>query len=783
VKNLYWIGARESDIYDTGVFFKGSVTFFGEGVNGNCSLSKQHNKRLNHNIVTKEQTEFVSIEQQRIMETDSNALFMSYNPKQVYLCPQSIIDRTCCLNSLELLTFTSEKIRFRNWAKKIVPTFHSEVCKGQDITYSQLAQKYPEAKKFVIQSNIASGGYGTIVMDADNAATIQSTIVSDDIYLVSPYMDNNISINIHAIIYDNEVVLTPASIQIMVLFENKLLYRGADFISYKDIESSIREKFVQDTISLCKELQKIGYRGVCGIDAMIVNDVAFFMEINNRFQGSTPLINRALHENNYPSIQELNFDAFHHKKASVDISQLEVCYSNYVYINYEDELHSAHIYKRLHTCNHVVEVIRDGYSDHDYKEKEAYLYKVIFNTNITSIAPNQYVRLHQNIVEPDQPWNDKINRGDRIALKIALMNQGIILSEEARQAIAQKGGIQDGVNSAVDITIDNIIVNCPRGIKFTELSPFQVRYDDEANALQLFYYDVYVENVLIPIRDSLRNKETKKHHIAYDKICLLATDRLRIQHSSFCVFKENHIECKFCEVSSPIKSFDIEDVVEVVDAYFDATYLPFRHILVGGLSGNNGEEKDELLSIISYVRTKTTMPIYLMCLPPTNMKDIEDYYEAGVTEVSYNIELYDRKLAAQIMPGKGKIPIDNYLTALKESVRYWGNTGDVRTAFVVGLESFDSLLNGITTVCALGVAPILSIFRPIPGTYLHHIIPPSNQELYDLYIAAEHICHNYNLRLGPSCVYCQNNTLSFPVHNSTIGEETYGKYNKQLSTS
>ena len=112
------------------------------------------------------------------------------------------------------------------------------------------------------------------------------------------------------------------------------------------------------------------------------------------------------------------------------------------------------------------------------------------------------------------------------------------------------------------------------------------------------------------------------------------------------------------------------------------------------------------------------------------------------------------------MPGKGNIPLSTYLSALERSVQLLGANNSVRTAFVVGLESIESTLEGIERVCRMGVSPILSVFRPIPGTEMENQIIPSNESLYDLYIRAKKICEKYNLELGPSCPYCQNNTLA-----------------------
>ena len=103
-----------------------------------------------------------------------------------------------------------------------------------------------------------------------------------------------------------------------------------------------------------------------------------------------------------------------------------------------------------------------------------------------------------------------------------------------------------------------------------------------------------------------------------------------------------------------------------------------------------------------------------------------------------------------------------YFDAFDEAVTLWGRTGNVRTLFIAGLETKESLLQGIEAVCAHGVMPILSVFRALNNTIMEDNVPPSNEWLYDLYAKGEAICNRYNLHLGPSCPACQNNTLSLP---------------------
>ena len=100
-------------------------------------------RRINHNIVTEEQIQFVYDEQIKIME-DPDARFMSYNPILCYESPDvgAIKERTDCLNSKELLQELENKRKFRELAGQTVKVLQSRVLKGKECDFEKLAGIY-----------------------------------------------------------------------------------------------------------------------------------------------------------------------------------------------------------------------------------------------------------------------------------------------------------------------------------------------------------------------------------------------------------------------------------------------------------------------------------------------------------------------------------------------------------------------------------------------------------------------------------------------------------------
>lgn len=755
------IGPREQDFFFTNNFFSGSITLYGSGKNGNIAYATSKKYRINHNVFSQEQTDFINDNMINMIKKNPNVRFMSYDPNLVFLCNAEIVKRTVCLNDKVLMDTLNNKISFRKWAGDVCTVHHSKLLHGYECTYENLCNLIPNYNRYVIQMNSASGGEGTYILAEKSHAITERKIKKEEVYLVSGYEENNIPVNMHAIIYNDDILLFPASIQIMQFHEDKLLYQGADFEAINQIDENDLNTFVENVRKVCKKLQQEGYRGVTGIDAMIVDGQTYILEMNNRFQGSTMLLNLALKDAGLPSMQEFNYEAFCEDVPRRSFNSLEVPYSMFIYMaNEKGEVSETH--KRNFALESTLIGCYDDGLNVEWKiAPHATLERMVFRTNIVSITPEAKVALHPNINDMNTEWYDEIvQKGNKLYLKIALINHGVVISEEAKEYLMKDGGIREAVYNAVDIYLDDIVVNSAVSVKLTALSPFNIQLENDK--LSLYCCNARLQTIEIQRADYIREKKTSRGATVKD-ICLLATDRVRIQHSRNCCFKRCEKGCDFCEVENHEIPFEMEDIFESIDYYIDSEYN-FRHFLIGGRSDDACHEAKEILQILRHINERGNWPVYIMCIPPLDTKVLDQFHDAHVTEVAFNIELWDRKLARKWMPGKGAIPLERYLKMLQYATELWGRDGDVRTAFIVGLESKDSLLEGIEKVCSLGVAPILSVFRPIPGTKGENIAPPTDTELLGIYMKAKKICEKYGLALGPKCVPCQNNTLSMPSY-------------------
>lgn len=753
MRKLYWVGTRESDIEDTMGLFNGSITIFGSNSNGNISYCTD-NIRINHNISNKECDQFFIETLEGLCEKDKDVQFVFYNPAIAYQYSEIIQLHTLCLNSLSILDTLSNKYRSRLILKNIVDTVPYIVLKGSECSYDNLCNCFSGYDEFIIQKAISAGGEGTFHI---NKHTYNNFIDADEEYLVSPYIKDSISVNTHVVISDKQILHFPSSVQIITEIENKLLYCGADFICYRTLPVNLSSNIEKTVKKIGEFVQKKGYRGILGIDFIVKDEQIYFMEFNTRFQASSHLINKALHENGQPTLQKMNLMAF--SSETIEVDPFEVNYSSYIYTTGNI---SKERLKKIINSKEISHIHVDGFNvtKNIYpKEKNIYLNRCIFSRNICALNNGKMI-LHPNIyVEDIKSLLYAENPHYKEHIKISLLNHGVNLSDSALKLAMNYGKIKEAVFDAIDIIIFNkVYVNVPCSCKFNTFSPFTIENEDDKFILQFDGKNISnVEIYFVP--DELLNKYTKSG-VPYDSIINLATDRIRINPAPVCYYKHQGLQCKFCNLPNDNIPYDITDIKEVID--YCLTNVKFEHFLIGGGTYSIDEDGWNIIEdITQYIRKKCNKNIYLMSIPPKDNSFLDRLKESGITEVAFNLEMFNRNLAKHHMPGKGIISEKQYMSALSHSVSLWGNTGNVRSLLIYGFDTNYDFLEGIEKLCKLGVEPIISIFRPLNNTEFSELNPPPTLDIIAIYNNCQRLVKNYSMILGPDCPMCQNNTLSF----------------------
>lgn len=754
IKDLYWVGIRQSEIETVSNMFTGSVCLFGENKPNNFVFE---HKRCNQNIITDEMHNYYSETLKYIINQNPNSKFMFYNQNKAFNYGSEVLKHSICCNDKMLLDNLSNKI----WVRKIfsqiikaIPSIEMEFTRNNILKASEF---FGKTKKLILQRPISGGGTGTFLYDSENDATTKE-LKENERVLVSPYMDNSFSANTTLVIGAKNYLILPSSLQVIEQINNKFLYRGADYIAFSKLDNKLQEKVRQNADKIARYLKSLGYRGVIGIDFIIDrNNEVYFIELNNRFQASTDLLNIAISED--VSVQMLNFMAF--KGDFLPEIDAKINFSSYFYYNESpcnfSDLKSKHdAYSRQLSndeINGCYSLLLDGFDANAPLSDYCYGFKVNFNKQICMPSPDGQLWINEN-VSYVKPKLYSCYKNDLLKLKIALLNQGVCLAAEISSDV--KAAVYKSIDIQIDFNGKKVTLNCPYKINFSQISPFFVDKDLNLTYAGQVLFKIEIDKSGIPA--TAKTSSGKQ----ISQVVYMSEDRLRIKTMSGCDFKRANAGCDFCNNPSNCIYFDLADVTESID-YAVALYgKKIRHFLIGGGTDFREIYWELVENIINYIHSRKEFPqeITLM-VAPFNTSKLEKLKQLFVTDFSVNIEIYDDKLANRLMKGKG-IKRQLYFDFFREAKGDWQTYGDLRSMIMVGLESTENLFKLVGELVSLGVQPVLSIFRPLPQTPMENNIMPPNDYLEKIYYKSLDICRKTNplYNLGPKCSACKNNVLA-----------------------
>ena len=142
--------------------------------------------------------------------------------------------------------------------------------------------------------------------------------------------------------------------------------------------------------------------------------------------------------------------------------------------------------------------------------------------------------------------------------------------------------------------------------------------------------------------------------------------------------------------------------------------------------GNTLEEDRGALEYIDYVdkiisiRKDAKIAIEI---PPPEVRAQEEVFKKlkdhGVDSITINIEFWNDEKRRELMPIKGYINKEEYISAYKVALKYFGKN-KVTCGFIVGLEDKKYTKLGIDTLASLGVITEVYPFKPNSGSVLEN---------------------------------------------------------------
>lgn len=208
----------------------------------------------------------------------SNLKFYFYDQYLAHKINNFINIKDCVIgvNPANALTWLNNKSITSKWIRNIVRTPETIVLSNEEIELNHLKNIFWGFKRFVAQNMVSSCGHKTFLIDENHT----SSKLENDLYIVSPYYEPSLSVNITSIVFQNDFCIFPVSIQIVEEENGNLLYKGSDFLGVRLIPQKILCKLEKAVYKILKQMTFLEYHGICGIDFLISNDEIYFLEIN-----------------------------------------------------------------------------------------------------------------------------------------------------------------------------------------------------------------------------------------------------------------------------------------------------------------------------------------------------------------------------------------------------------------------------------------------------------------------------------------------------------------------
>jgi hypothetical protein len=236
-----------------------------------------------------------------------------------------------------------------------------------------------------------------------------------------------------------------------------------------------------------------------------------------------------------------------------------------------------------------------------------------------------------------------------------------------------------------------------------------------------------------------------------------------------CSFWHPDAVCRYCSIGQNYEADAVKKqarhLLEVVRAAVQDPLRPAKHLLLGG-GTPPGEDMGALLAADLCRKVKQEFPdlsIYVMIVAPLHDHYIDALFDSGVDELGLNLEFWSSEAWQEFIPGKDRrVGRKRFIEALAHVAKLFGPMRS-RSILIAGLEPINETLKAVDVLSSMSVMPIISPFRPLTGTPLENRRGFDLQQYEELFLAASEIVEDRAVPLGPTCICCQNNTLTLPI--------------------
>jgi hypothetical protein len=344
------------------------------------------------------------------------------------------------------------------------------------------------------------------------------------------------------------------------------------------------------------------------------------------------------------------------------------------------------------------------------------------------------------------------------ALKIEALATGLRADEAT---LALLGGAEAltvheyATTGGIPLRVGGLDINVPFDEWYCDRATIELVLAGNALSLRHDGIDWPVDHVY-PLPGYLGTTDARGNRV--DDVVFTHLDRFRLSPIMGCAY-----DCAFCDLPGRIVLRPLDQLLDAAEVAMADPVLPVRHALISG--GSPGPKHEEAFAdmVVALVRQLSPrLEVDVMMAPnASGPQVVQRLVEAGVHGFSLNLEVASDAGALHIR-GKHRRSHPHFDATVDTAVGLLGCTGRVRSLILPGLEAAEDTLAGVERIAALGADPVLSPFRPARSTVLEHHEPVAAQLLREVLDGAREIVARHGVRLGPRCLPCQHNTLTFP---------------------
>lgn len=316
-------------------------------------------------------------------------------------------------------------------------------------------------------------------------------------------------------------------------------------------------------------------------------------------------------------------------------------------------------------------------------------------------------------------------------LKLDLAIRGARLDTPLRERpeLLRSPRVRGPIARSIEIVLPgDVLVSAPVEESFTADSPYLLAVEEDRFCLKWNGETCEVRIVPPPAYYGMKTSSG----MPMWKIGSSYGPYIAINPAARCGFSDHGSPCRFCDASNQgvdrSAPIPVDDVVDTVRAAFADGAIEFVYFHMGYIDG----EDAGVQFIEPYVRAvkrhfDTLVAVQLQ--PPRDNRWIDYIYAIGVDAISYSVQIHDAQILEKICAGRTQhVGRRRYYDALAHAAAIFPN-GTVWSDLIIGLEPLESSVAGIDALVAIGVLPVLSVFRPLDDTELRDHPMPTAEEV------------------------------------------------------